>query len=208
MSLLRAAVRPVWRVPLRHPITNLHYFKARDPNRNPGTEGLPKSTDPEFDWSKVFVHKYNSYLTNDISQWPLRTHGYRFDHPTAPVGNAMSFGELHAYLDCTDMFKKYTFWECFTHALKTMKFNIYGLVSIILFSSPLVFIIMWCEQFEPNELIMDADEFWNNYWWNYYGARLDHHKYMAYLEERRAYKYRGVPYDKSKYENLYNFDRD
>ncbi|CEM31308.1 unnamed protein product [Vitrella brassicaformis CCMP3155] len=111
--------------------------------------------------------------------------------------NSMTEDELTTYFDLSFWWQKYD-WKIIMTAVFAYSRSMYWTGSWVFYTfGPTIVIAFVMQAREPNDGRLDADEYFENYWWIQYGQSYDHHRYMQWLEARRSRRWRGLIYENS-----------
>lgn len=203
MSLLRISNRAgAAALPTRHASAPLVNLKVSD-RHDHGTGMRPYQG---LDMRKVFFQKTWNPLSNKHIP-DTKTQGYLYEHPyNARTHLHLTEDEQYKWFDNNFWWSKYTPAQLIKAASEFSKPFCYATFLLTVMFTPFAVLVLYNEQYEPKEDFMDRDEFFADFWWNYYGANYDAEKYRAYLEQRRAKKWRGVEFNEETYKGVYNFD--
>jgi len=144
-------------------------------------QGLDMRKVHDYPWVNVFTTRVKTFG------------GYQTGGQGLPSVHAMTREEIAEFFTLKEYWKHYTvkqiawsLWNGPVRWVAMMK------ISFLAAFSAVAGFMFWINRYEPMEVVMDADEWFENPKWHMYGPELNHHAYEQYLEARRAKKWRGV----------------
>lgn len=116
--------------------------------------------------------------------------GYQNNNWAGKHITTLSAEETVNWFTQKNTWNEFTMWQLLKSFWPFYWYGIVWTLNLLYAAGPTLLYVFWSMRFEPPELQIEPDEYFDHFRWHYYGPELDHHAFIQYLEARRAKKWR------------------